>query len=291
MKIKYILPALGMMALFASCDQNKGTSSMPADATAADSLAFYLGQYNGEKYRNAAQYDTIFNTPEAKKAFLEGVSAALNLPRQDQEAFNQGLSMGFNVAMKLNSFEKTYSTPVNKQLFLQSLTAVLMNDSVSVSVPKVETEMQKIITTFQQQKDEADHQKAKESLSAEAAGKDLPKITDDLYGKITLKNDSAKIKEGDLVNIQLTATNMQGEPVNVPFPKVGRVGARNVNKVLSDALCHLKSGEEGEFLTSVNALLGPRAEQYRLEPSDIIKFQLKASLQPEKDKPSKDDDD
>lgn len=275
---------LAMIALGAtSCQQSGGKASMPSDATPGDSLMFYLGQLEGERFKNEAMRDTTLQTLEGKKAYLEGVRTALGLPRQDDEAYNLGLNAGFQQARNFNNFDKEYEISLNRSIYLSSLTATVMSDS-SINSHEAQTEFSRVLTQFRDQKDEAEHQKAKETLSQEAAANNLPKITDDLYGKVTQTTDSVALKDGDMVNIDAQLTRMDGTPVNAPLPHQGRIGARNMLDTLRDALEHMKSGETAEFMTTGYGLFGARAGQFGLEANEPLKLTIKASVMPEKDK-------
>ena len=68
-----------------------------------------------------------------------------------------------------------------------------------------------------------------------------------LYGEVTAKNDSAKIKTGDNVVMEIKLSNAGGKEIEAPLPSRGKVGARNIMAPLNDALTALKTGETGQI--------------------------------------------
>lgn len=288
MKVKVLLSAAAGLLLMASCqDGGNGSSSMPSNATQGDSLLYYLGQTMGAQYSAMAANDTTLATDAAKKAYLAGIKAGLNIPKQDDEAYNRGVAMGMQMAASFLEFNKEFNLTLDPKVFLSSVTATVLSDSMP-DQREAQTKVSELFENIQKAKAEKDKAAAMETLNQAIAGKDLTKFADDLYGKITVKTDSAAIKDGDLVNINITVKNLAGEPVNFRFPPKGRVGAPNFPVVANDALLKMKSGETGEFTTTAVSLMGPRAHQMGVEPTEVLTFTLSASIQPESnnDKPT-----
>lgn len=283
MNKKLILPfAAAAMLLLTACNETTGGgASMPTGATTADSLMFYLGQMNGAQYAMMAARDTTLDTPGSKQAYLAGYKAALNLPKDEDEAFNRGLADGMQMGGSLIQFVKEYGVQVDKRVLLSALTATINSDS-TLNQTELQANFNKVFEELRIQKEEKDKAAALESLSQEVSGKDFTKITDDLYGKVIEKNDSAKLEDGNMVNLQITATTSNGKEITAPFPRQARVGAPNVSEAINDAVKFLRTGEEGEFMTTAHTLFGARARQLNLEPTDVVTLKVKASVKPEK---------
>lgn len=289
MKKIFLSTAAASLCLLTACQQSGGNgASMPSNASAADSLIFYLGEVYAAQYKNEAKADTTLDTPEAKRAYLEGVKAGINLPKDNDDAYNKGLQVGMQMATSVAQFNKEYNVTLNKTVYLSSLTGFVMSDS-AVNQRDAQKEFGRLMQQFQEEKENRDREAAIETLSQAVAGKGYDKITDDLYYKITAKNDSAEIKNGDMVNPQIEVKKLDGESVYFTLPARGRVGAPNFKPVINDALMKLRSGETGEFMTTAHALFGARAQQMGMEPSEVLVYTLCASIAPEKDK-AKDSD-
>lgn len=294
MKKKFILPLLTVGAVsfgLVSCQQSKGGGdSMPSNATTTDSLLYYLGQLEGGRYINEAKMDTILATPEGRQAFLDGLNAGLNLPKADDDAYNKGLNAGFQLARNFLSFEKEYDVTLNSSTFISSLKATIANDSMP-DTKIAQMEFERLVTQFGKQKEEKDRQAAAANLGKDAASKNLPQISSDLYGKITAKTDSAAIKNGDLVKLDLHIKKISGDTLAVPIPPQIRVGSRNMPEVIESALLKMKYGESGEFMSTGIAILGPQSTRMGVESSEPLIFTIKVNKVAEKKTPSADPSD
>ena len=286
MKIKSILTFAAAGLMLASCQGGAGSEGNGlGDAknnSAADSLIYYFGQMRGAEYQRQAERDTTLAEAQSKKAYIQGVQAGLNAVKNGNEAYNQGLFLGMQMAMNIHQFKEDYGVELNKRIFVESLSKAVNSDSLS-NPQEMQREFYKIMGKFNEQKEERDKAAASESLSQEATNLKLSKIADDVYGEITVKNDSVALKEGDNVKMDLSLATVAGKELNAPLPTKGKIGARNIVAPINDMLKSLKSGETGKFIAPARALFGPRASQLGLEPSDVVVVTLKASLLPDED--------
>lgn len=284
------MAAAGLM--LASCQG--GASSEGAalgdlkNATAADSLIYYFGQMRGVDFHRQAERDTTLDTPQAKKAYIQGVQAGMNAVKANDEAYNQGLFLGMQMAMNLQQFKDDYGIDLNKRIFMSSLSEAVNADSLA-NQQEMQREFYKIIGKFNEEKETREKAAAGESLTKEAQNLKLAKLSDEVYGEVTVKNDSVQLKTGDNVDIDVKVAKINGAEINAPLPKKGKIGARNIAAPLNDMLTALKSGETGSFITSARALFGPRVSQLNLEPAEVVRVTLKASLlPPDKEEPKAD---
>lgn len=288
MKIKSILATAAAGLLLASC---QGGGAAPdgkslgdiKNASAADSLIYYFGQMRGAEYHRQAERDTTLADAASKKAFVQGVQAGMNAVKNQNEAYNQGLFLGMQMAMNIQQFKEDYGVDLNKRIFIESLSDAVNADSIADS-QDTQREFYRIIGVFNDQKDEREKTAAAESLAKEAVNMKLPKISDDIYGQITSRTDSAALKPGDNVEMEITISKVDGSSLNAPLPTKGRIGARNIAAPINRMLEGMKSGESGRFITSARAMFGPRVSQLGLNGSDVVVVNLKASLLPEDDK-------
>ena len=281
MKILRFLPIAAIALATVSC-QN-GSGSLSENATPTDSLMYYLGQMHAADYLREATRDTILKESSEKQAYLSGVKAGMAALRDGNENYNKGVMMGMQMASQIISFSEQMGVKVNSSAYIGSLTAALEADTLPNSAT-VQSEFRKVMNNIEQAKEERDQTSSRESLqqAAQAAGE--PKISDDLYGKITNSTDSAALAEGDEVNVQVEFTKENGDKINLPFPSKGKIGnKRNFPEIMSTALLQLKSGETGKFMTSAHALMGNRAKQMDLEPTTIVNMTITASALPKEE--------
>ena len=273
MKIKSNLSIAGAALMLAACQgaSEKGGKSLAdiPNATAADSLIYYFGQMRGAEYQREAERDTTLDTDQAKKAYVQGVQAGLNAAKANDEAYNRGLFLGMQMAMNMQQFKDEYDVQLNKKVFVESLSDAISADSVQ-DAREMQKEFYRIMGSFNEQKEKRDKEAADAALTQEAAKLKLAKISEVLYGEVTAKNDSAKIKTGDNVVMEIKLSNAGGKEIEAPLPSRGKVGA----------LTALKTGETGKFVTSAQALFGQRCQQIGMKPADAVVFTMKASVAP-----------
>lgn len=286
MKFLRILPIAAIACLAVSC-QN-GSGSLSENSSQTDSLMYYLGQMHAADYLREANRDTTLKEASEKQAYLSGVRAGLATLKEGNESYNKGVMMGMQMASQMMSFTEQMGVDINKNAYVSSLQNALMADTMpntAVSQREFRTVMQNI----ENAKEERDKAASQESLSKVASTSDLPKISDDLYGKVTeANNDTIKLVEGDEINLTAQVTKENGDAINLPMPPKGKIGnKRSFPEIISEAVVTLKSGETGEFLTTAHALLGSRASQMNLEPTDVIKLTLTPTLVPKEEEKDK----
>ena len=279
MKILRFLPIAAIACLSVSC-QNGGGSSLSENASQTDSLMYYLGQMNGADYLREADRDTTMKEASQKQAYLSGVKAGLSALKDGNEAYNRGVMLGMQMASQMMSFCEQMDVDINKSSYINSLTSAVMADTLP-NTSLAQTEFRKVMQNIEAAKKAKDDAASRESIKKAAESANLPKITDDLYGKATDKVEGDSITKGAEINLTAEFTKENGETINIPCPPKGVVGnKRNYMEVLSDAIETLKSGQTGEFLTTAHALLGNRAAQMNLEPTDVIKIKITPTLVP-----------
>lgn len=278
MKFLRLLPIAAIACLAVSCQNGEGGLSQNSSQT--DSLMYYLGQIHAADYMREASRDTTLKEASEKQAYLSGVKAGLAALQEGKDTYNKGVMMGMQMAGQIMSFSEQMGIDINKNAYINSISTALMADSMP-NTSEAQKGFREVMASIDAAKQAKDQAASQESLKQVAESNGLPKITDDLYGKVTVSNDSAAIEKGDEITLVAQIAKENGEIINMPLPPKGKVGnTRSFPTVVSDALLTLKSGESGEFLTSAHAMIGQRASQMGLEPSDVIKLTLTPSLVP-----------
>ena len=282
MKLFKILPVAAMALLAVSC-QNGSGNGLSESSSQTDSLMYYLGQMNAADYLREANRDTTLKEASEKQAYLSGVRAGLAALKEGNENYNKGVMMGMQMAAQMMSFSEQMKVDINKSSYTSSLTNALMADTMP-NTTFAQNEFRRVMTNIEQAKEARDKAESQESLKQVAEKAGLPKISDDLYGKVTNATDSAALTDGEEVNVQAEITKEDGEAVSMPVTPKGKIGnKRNYPEVLSAAMLTLKSGETGEFMTSAHALMGARAAQLELEPTTVLKITLTATAVPQEE--------
>lgn len=280
------MPLAAVAFLMASCDN--GAGGLSENSTPTDSLMYYLGQMNAGEYLRDAQRDTTLNETSAKQAYLSGVRAGLAALKEGDDNYNKGVMMGMQMANNMINFSDQMDVTINKDVYTMSLSSALNADTIP-NMSVVQSEFRKIMASIENAKKEKDDISSRETLSSAAKEAGLPKIDDDLYGKVTSTTDGPILDRDNEVTTEIQITNAAGDPVNLPLPNKGKIGnARSFPGVISIAMLQLKSGETGEFMTTAHALTSGRAKQMGLEPNEIIKITVKATLVPQEEDKDKD---
>ena len=72
------------------------------EATAADSLYFMLGELRAHDYWQHANGDTVLRNPENVRDFIRGVKYAISAVERGNQAYNDGLRLGFRMVTTMN---------------------------------------------------------------------------------------------------------------------------------------------------------------------------------------------
>ena len=286
MKFLRILPIAAIALLAASCETGGGNLSETSSQT--DSLMYYLGQMHAADYLREANRDTVMKETSEKQAYLNGVRAGLSALKEGNDNYNKGVMMGMQMASQMMNFSEQMGIDINKNSYVGSLQSALMADTMP-NTPQIQADFRAVMANIEADKEARDKAASQESLKKVAEGASLPKISDDLYGKVTeANNDTVSLVDGTEVNLVAKITKQDGETVNIPMSPKGKIGnKRSFPDVISEAIRTLKNGETGEFMTTAHALLGNRAAQMNLEPADVLTLTLTPTVVPQEEEAAK----
>ena len=281
MKIFRILPVAAVACLMASCQQSGGSLSDASSQT--DSLMFYLGQINAGDYLREAERDTTMKEYSARQAYMDGVRAGLKVLKDGDENFNKGAMLGMQMAFNMVNFSEQMEVTIDKSAYITSLGSAIAADTMP-NVQMAQMEFRRLMGDIEKAKKDRDQMASREGLKQVAENAGLPKIDDDLYGKVTTATDGAILNQGDEVNVETEITQEDGTPVKIPVQSKGKIGnKRAFPEIISNAMLNLRSGETGEFMTTAHALTSGRTQPLNLKPTDIIKIKITATLVPVED--------
>lgn len=261
-----------------SCGNDSGSSTGAnlADASVADSVMYYFGQVNASEYWRGAERDTTLASEEARQAYLRGLQAGMNAFKNSDDNYNAGMMRGLQMAMNIKEFNETYGISANPKIMFDSLKEGLANDSAFDE--KAQAQFYEILGRLNAEKERKDREEATKNLIAYAGKSKMTKISDDIYASASASGDSIKLKQGDKVKLTVTATGLDGQAIDVPFPPVTEIGGRYSNPVMDTALESMSSGETRKFASTALALFGGRAERFGLKPDDVVILSIQVSL-------------
>lgn len=285
MKLKSILSAAAAALVLVSCQTPSGEKLADIDnAGKADSLMYIFGQMRGSEFKKLAQRDSTLDTSEARRAYIAGIKAGLKAVKEDQEAYNQGVYLGMQMAMNMAQFKKDYNVTLSHRVFVEGV-AEALNDS-TLNPQMLQGDFYRLMNDFNTAKENAEKAAASEALSKAATAKKLGKISDQLYGNVPA-TDAPKIKEGDKVKLDVEVTDADGKKVNAPMPPAITVNERMKDTPLYEALLSMASGQKGEFMTSGVALFGNRCSQLGIKPDAVLNIVLTATVETPEEAPAK----
>lgn len=271
---RFSLFALLALLLFSCGGKPEKITDIP-NATAEDSLMFYYGQMNANNYWYDAQSDTILKTEEGRKEFIEGFVAGLQNGKSS-EPYNKGLRLGARLASRIYDFEKAYNLNLPQDVLIASIEAALKNDS-SVDIVDAQTNFYKIKDRFELDKGVRETGLSKKALEKAATNGGMEMISDTLYSKVVARGTGPKFKEGDKVEIEVTASTVEGTVIAKQFPPKIQVGEGRVRPIIRLAVQNMSDGETRLFMTTPKALLGREFERYFISAQDPVYFTVKAT--------------
>lgn len=278
MKIKKILFATcAASLLLASCGGDNSDSHSISDykgISAADSMLYYFGQLRAADYWQYAKTDSVMYTEESRDEYLKGLRAGLDATR-DNDAYNQGLYVGIQLAMNMKEFTEGYGEKFDRKILIDAISDGLRNDS-AVDVSSANAEFRRILDTLNERKEVKDRKAAKSALSADAKTNGWKKIGDNLYAGKAEGGNGPLIKTGDCVDLHVSVGKLGGAVLDerdIPALTVGS----NFAGPVTDALLTMKLGEKKTFYTTALGFFGRAYERFNLKPEQILVLNVAAS--------------
>lgn len=263
--------AAGIIAALTSCgesDRNNYSLSQISNPTDADSLMYYYGQLRAIKFWKDVANDSILNTKEAQKEYLEGMRDAMKaLDRSD--AYLMGLIEGANNAANISDYSHSYARKFNPQVMMKSMMAALNNDSVE-DLMVIRRNFYNLRNRLEQDRDSRDEIKATEALIVTAKQLGMTRVTNDLWKKVLIEGAGDKVERGDRAELAIQLSTIDGQKVPLHFPSQIVVGGRLVSTVFPDAFLTMKYGQTAEFATTALAVFGSHSEQMGLKPETVL---------------------
>lgn len=274
--MKKIFLAMAVAAVALTGCKETGTkeiSELP-ETTRGDSLMFYYGQNVGAEYWMSAAADTSMRDQKNRDEFLRGIKAGLSAAR-DNDAYNKGLYTAVGIAMNIQRMKQDYpDVHFDDKVLYKALIAALANDS-AVDPSQVKADFYRVSDNMIKEKEKADKVIAAKKLEEEAAKLGMSKVADGLYGKIIAKGTGTSIKEGDMVQVDISAATVKGELVGMQLPDRLVIGRNYSSPLISQALLTMKSGGTRQFIASPIDLMPRRYRAGEFKPDQVIKFTIK----------------
>lgn len=272
---KMILAAGASLLLLASCSEGnseRGSRSIEdyGDLTTADSLLYYFGQLRAADYWQFAKTDSLLVTRQSRDEYLKGLRAGLDAAR-DNDAYNQGLYVGIQLAMNMKEFAEEYGVDLNRKVVYGAIEDGLANDS-AVNIQEANSQFRRVLETLNKQKEENDRQTAIATLSEAAKAGKWTRINDSLYGGLAKTAGSGEVvKESDFVGVKVDISDTDGKQIDTRSLERVKVGQGFPGPV-TEAISTMKIGETRTFYTTAPAMFGRLLARYNLKPTQILAF-------------------
>lgn len=263
------------MLLLASCSNEKGGDAARGladygEVSTADSLLYYFGQLRAADYWQFAKSDSVLSTRQSRDEYLKGLRAGLDAARDD-DAYNQGLYVGIQLAMNMKEFSEEYNVDLNRKLVYSAIEDGLMNDS-AVNTIEANRMFRQVLERLNIQKEEADRATAVATLSEAAKAGKWTKIDDTLYGGLVkTAGEGAVVKPGDFVGVQVEINDTDGKEIDRRTMDRVKVGQSFPGPV-TEAIYTMKVGETRTFYTTGPAMFGRLISRYNVKPTQILTF-------------------
>ena len=265
------------LLLLASCSGDKKDGEMRTladydNVTTADSLLYYFGQLRSVDYWQYAHSDTVLETRASRDEYLKGLRAGMDAAR-DNEAYNQGLYVGVQLAMNMKEFAEDYNVKFNRAIVMNAIEDGLKNDS-AVNAGEANRNFRMVLDELNRQKEENDRATAASTLSEAARAGKWSKISDNLYGGLVkTQGTGAQVKEGDFIGFEMQVATTDGADVDRRKQDRVKVG-RMLPEPVVEALKTMKVGETRTFYTTGPAMFGRMMSRYNLKPAQLLTLTL-----------------
>lgn len=252
----------------------------------SDSLIYYYGLLEGEKYLQKAEKDTVLKTRKEREHYLKGLRDGLKAVAELNDTYNEGLQTGVNLALALYEYNRIYGIDLNRDLLYQSIAYSIesgeeFNDS-------------NLLRDFHNVVEKLDFKKRKEmvdnmhlSLTAEAKRLKMKKVNDNLYVTDANPGEGPLIRRGDLVFATLNYILENGHNLEMPASQQLVVGGPTMPEVMIQVYTRMRAGGSAQYITTAGALFGKRAIQLQLQPEEVILMSVEISNVVDPDKAGK----
>lgn len=272
---KLFLAAGASLLLFAACSNDKSESKVKTIAdysnlTTADSLLYYFGQLRAVDYWYYAKNDSNLLSRQSRDEYLKGLRAGLDASRDD-DAYNQGLYVGVQLAMNMRDFAEEYGVDINRKIIYDAIADGLANDS-AVDSNEANHQFRELLEQMNARKEKADKEAAVAALSEAAKAGKWDKISDDLYGGLIKTPGAGEVLSiGDFASVSVEINDKDGKELDRRQSERAEIG-KSFPGIVSDALLKMKVGETRTFYTSAHTMFGRLISRYKLKPAQIISF-------------------
>lgn len=279
MKMKYMgVLAISAIALTAcnSTPQPKELSEF-SNATMQDSLAYYMGEQGAMNFWRSAMQDTTLKTDAAKASYLKGFQKGMDMVMED-EAYNQGLIQGVNLANYLRSLNKDFELDLQNDRAVAGLAYGMQNDTI-VNPNDLQQAIMPIGMRLEAEKAKKDKAIADQKIDEEIKKSGYKKDANGIVYKVVEEGKGKKLENDEYVLVQLTMTDLEGNSI-VPTdskPQKMTVGKYNYSPVVNRALPMMNIGSTYKVIGSSTDIFGPQARQFRLKDSDVVCVEIKVT--------------
>ncbi|MDE5869208.1 MAG: hypothetical protein K2H18_03160 [Muribaculaceae bacterium] len=254
----------------------------------SDSLIYYYGLLEGEKYMQAAEKDTVLKTRRERERYLKGLKDGLKAVAEINDTYNRGLQDGVNLALSLYEYNRIYGTDLNRELLYQSI-AYALESGIEFNDSNLLKEFHSVVGRLDFKKRREMVENMHLSLVEEAKRLKMKKVSDDLYVNDANIGEGPLIRRGNLVFATLNYMLENGHNLEMPASQQLIVGGPTMSNVMIEVYTRMRSGGSAQYITTAGALFGQRAVQLQLQPDEVILMSVEINNVVDPDKSGKRD--
>lgn len=126
-----LLIGLFSISVFINCTNKKEANpTKTVLSTSVDSLMYYLGQIDANKYISEAVKDSTLRDSKEKQDFLKGFVKGLNALKEGEPSYNKGILQGSQIAGQIRIFSKEMGVDISTRYYIGALTNSIMSDTL-----------------------------------------------------------------------------------------------------------------------------------------------------------------
>lgn len=270
-----LLISMGACSGNSSSSKSSRSLSDFKNVSLADSMIWAYGQLRAVDYWDYARQDTTKRTEESRKNYMRGIRAGLDAVRANDDAYNQGLYVGVQLAMNLIDFEEEFGRKISRQVLITAIEEGLANDT-AVDASLANSEFRNAMEKLTSQKEEADKAKGISALTNLAKEKKLTKVSDLLYAGEVKGTPGQQIKEGETILITVDIETLDGVMID-QRAKPDFVVGEGFPGAITDGLLAMRLGETKTYYTLPPEIFGRYYTRYNLKGDQPVKITITAN--------------
>lgn len=274
MKFKFLTACAACCLLMVSCGNPEPKSLEEAKlSNASDSLSYFLGEQQAFNLSYDSKNDSTLASPEAQKAYYEGLMKAIEIAKSDNEAYNIGLAAGIQFAVGLKDFEsQSASFKFNKGAF-ETGYAYRKANPIPTPDKKMSDMSKNLLDKFVKEAEAANKAEAAKAMAEYAKKNGFTKLNQTLYMKVTKPGQGAVFTKGSAIIFSVSIKALNGKDLSQFVLKDNKVvlgGTLPEEYPYYPAIARMNSGESALVLIPAIDVFGQSTRRIGLKDTDLL---------------------